>query len=215
MVWQPQRGFRYGAEAFWLVGFALEGGGSVRAADLGTGSGIAALLLAARGVEAVGIDARPEWGPLWERTLAESAVGGRAALRQGDVRDGIGGPYDLVVSNPPYFRAGSGPVAPSAWKAAARTESSATLADFVRAGIEALAEGGRMCLVLPVDRENDALAAATERGFTARRRVRVGQRRLLLELRPGLVPAQVEVVSERDPRVLGWYAIATGSPPTG
>ena len=25
-VWQPARGFRYAADAFWLAGFALEGG---------------------------------------------------------------------------------------------------------------------------------------------------------------------------------------------
>lgn len=37
VIWQPKRAFRYGAEAFWLAGFAVEGGVPSTAIDLGTG----------------------------------------------------------------------------------------------------------------------------------------------------------------------------------
>lgn len=204
VIHQPARGFRYGAEAFWLVGFALEAGEVATALDLGTGSGIAAMLLAARGVDAVGIDVRDEWAPLWRATLAESARPAR--LVRGDVRDGWG-PVDLVVSNPPYFEAERGPVAPDPWKAAARTEGTATLAEFLAAAFAAIGGGGRVCFVLPIAREAEAvrLRAPT-------RWVRVGRRRVLLAWGAAPGDATPVAVSETDPRVTEWYARARGGP---
>ncbi|MEQ1503891.1 MAG: hypothetical protein ABMB14_16740, partial [Myxococcota bacterium] len=65
----PARGFRYTSDAMWLVGFALATGPRPTGAlDLGTGSGVVAALLAARGIPSVGVDVRPEWAPLWAET---------------------------------------------------------------------------------------------------------------------------------------------------
>jgi tRNA1Val (adenine37-N6)-methyltransferase len=191
VVWQPARGFRYAVDVFWLVGFALEGGIPKTAIDLGTGSGIAAFLLAARGVDTTGIDARPEWEPLWTRSLADSAVSPRLVVE--DVRD-VAAAFDLAIANPPFFAAGTGPSAPDPWKAAARTESSATLAEFVAAGLRI---APRLCLVLPVEREDEVPAS---------RVVRVGRRRVLVEV--GGEPAPAVALAEDDARVLGWVAAA-------
>ena len=117
VIWQPERGFRYGSEAFWLVGFALEGGTPTRALDLGTGSGVIAFLLARLGIAAVGVDVMAAWEPCWHRSLADSRPP-LPELRIADVADGVPGSFDLVVSNPPFYAAGSGPIAADAWKAA-------------------------------------------------------------------------------------------------
>jgi release factor glutamine methyltransferase len=37
-----------------------------------------------------------------QRNLARAGVNGRVEFRQGDLLAGIGGPFELVVSNPPY-----------------------------------------------------------------------------------------------------------------
>jgi tRNA1(Val) A37 N6-methylase TrmN6 len=188
VVWQPRRGFRYGSEAFWLVGFALEGGGVPRSAvDLGTGSGIIAFLLAARGIDALGIDVRAEWGEAWARSLADSRFHPR--LEVTDARD-LSGRFDLAVANPPYFA--GGPSAPDEWKAAARTESTATLGDFVRTALRVAA---RAAFVLPVEREAEAIAVAGG----ASRRVHVGRKRSLVELRPGPTAPAV-AMSEAEAR---------------
>ena len=204
VVHQPAKAFRYGAEAFWLVGFALEGGLPKTAADFGTGSGIMAMLLAARGVDAVGFDVRAEWAPLWAATTAESAHPAR--LVRFDVRDPCGS-FDLVVSNPPYFPAGRGPSAPDPWKAAARTEGEATLAHFLASAFAAAGPSGRVCFVLPVEREAEAV------GHRAPTRwVRVGRRRVLLEWGAGSPALRPDAVGEGDPRVTDWYARARGEP---
>ncbi len=206
VVFQPRRGFRYAADAFWLAGFALEGGRARTVVDLGTGSGIVALLLAGRGLDVVGVDVRPEWRPCWEASLSASDV--RCRFIQDDVASWRGGPVDLVVANPPYFPAGSGPVAADPLRAAARMETTAGLADFVAA---ALAMADRACFVLPSEREPVALAAAREEGAGAVRRVRVGRRRVLLELRPGAPGADPVQVHEDHPRVRRWYRSITGA----
>lgn len=190
VVYQPATGFRYAVDAFWLAGFASEGEART-AADLGTGSGIVALLLAARGLDVVGVDVRAEWRRCWTASLAESGVTARFEL--GDVRTWRGGRFDVVVANPPYFPTSAGPCSPDPWKAAARTETTATLADFVRA---ALALADRACLVLPVNREAAALAVAREHGVGAPRRVHVGRKRALVELLPGAVTAEPERIDE-------------------
>lgn len=204
VVWQPRRAFRYGSEAFWLVGFALEGGVPATALDLGTGSGIAALLLGARGVATRGVDVRPEWGPGWARSLADSRLAAPVRLDVADVRD-VTGAVDLVVSNPPYFRAGTGPSAPAEWKAAARTEGDATLADFVATAIRL---GRRACFVVPVERADEIAPP----GWAITRRVRVGRRRTLVEItHGGAGRADEEAVEERGPRPARWYDLATHS----
>jgi tRNA1(Val) A37 N6-methylase TrmN6 len=209
VIAQPERAFRYGSDAMWLTGFALASGPAATALDLGTGSGVVALLLASKGIDAVGIDVREEWAPCWAETLARSAVRGRISLRRADVSE-VGGTFELVVSNPPFFAAGTGPVAPDAWKAAARTESTATLAAFVAAAIRVLAPGGRACFVVPRDREREVAAE----GLRAARIVRVGRRRSLVRLERGLgADAAPEGRSERDDEVLAWVRAATAGYP--
>lgn len=204
VIWQPRRGFRYGAEAFWLAGFALEGGVPRTALDVGTGSGIVAGLLAAHGVAAEGIDVRPEWEAGWQRSRAESRA--FPSVRVQDV-GAVQGAWDVVVSNPPYFPAGTGPSSPDTWKAAARSEGERRLADFVAVATRC---APRVCLVVPLEREPEILAVSA---LPASRIVRVGRRRVLIELCAGGQSPIVEAIDERSAE--RWYARVRGvSSPT-
>jgi tRNA1(Val) A37 N6-methylase TrmN6 len=204
-IHQPERGFRYGAESFWIAGFAIEGGVPPRVLDLGTGSGIIAALFAARGCAAVGVDARAEWKEYWAETLQRSSLRGTLRLEHRDVVDLPVADFDVVVSNPPFFAAGTGPVAPDPWKAAARTESTATLADFVAASVRSLRAGGRSCWVIPVERRGDLLRAGARWGWAPSRCVVVGARRILVELRADAEPVVERSIAESDPVVEAWY----------
>jgi tRNA1(Val) A37 N6-methylase TrmN6 len=206
VIAQPARGFRYTSDAMWLVGFALDGPRATRALDLGTGSGVMAMLLAAHGVPTVGIDLEPAWEAGWRETLAKSTLPVEVELRHGDLREGVGGPYGLVVANPPFFAAGAGPGSPDPWRRAARTESGATLADFLSVGCGALAEAGRMCVIVPREREDEVLAGP----LPADRWVRIGRRRSLFGLSAGRGRAVApESYAERDPQVVAWVHTAT------
>jgi len=218
VIAQPARGFRYGADAFWLTGFALQAlarasirAGGATALDLGAGSGIVGALLAARGLRVRGVDLREEWTALWDLSLAESRLAGTLELAHGDLL-AERGPVDLVVSNPPFFARGSGPVAPDPWKAAARTESTATLAQVVGVAARALGPGGVACVIVPVDRADEVCQAAAASGLGVARQVTVGARRWLAALRQGATEAPMETIDDHGDATALWYRLARGEP---
>ncbi len=88
-----------------LVEWALEllaGQGSPCVVDLGTGSGAIALALkhARPGAQVEGVDASA--GALVVAAANARALGLDVALREASWLSGAGGPYDLIVGNPPY-----------------------------------------------------------------------------------------------------------------
>lgn len=191
---QPARGFRYSADAFWLAGFALEPGIPATALDLGTGSGVVAFLLAARGIDVRGIDRYPGWELGWEASLRDSTVA--PVLQLCDVRE-VAGPAEIVTCNPPYFPRGSGPVSSDPFRAAARTEASATLSDFVERAVQLATE--RAVFIIPTSRMEEVLHRA--RPFSLVRRLFVGTKRVLLDLRPSGSLLEDSQVEREDPRV--------------
>ena len=75
-----------------------------RVLDVGVGSGAIALAIAIehRGAHVVGVDSSEGALALAEENRARSGMDGRVRLVHGDLLAGQSGPFDLVVSNPPY-----------------------------------------------------------------------------------------------------------------
>lgn len=84
---------------------ALAGRPAPRLLDLGTGSGILLLTLLAERPDATGLATDLHPGALAAASANAAALGlsERAEFRQADWLDGIEGPFDLVISNPPYI----------------------------------------------------------------------------------------------------------------
>jgi release factor glutamine methyltransferase len=72
--------------------------------DVGVGSGAIALAIAEEhpGARVLAVDRSADALAVAADNLARSSVDGRVELRQGDLLAGLTGPFDLVVSNPPY-----------------------------------------------------------------------------------------------------------------
>ncbi len=176
-VWQPRRGYRYGLDPFLLAGWALEAGRPATFLDVGTGSGIIALLLGRLGIPGVGIDVRSEWIDLARRSAEDSGLA-NVAFVSGDVRTARLERADLVVANPPYRPEGQGTMPPDPAKAAATHELAGTLAELVEA---MCALGDRVALVLPIHREAEARDALARAGRAPRRLLRLGEALSLVE----------------------------------
>jgi release factor glutamine methyltransferase len=75
-----------------------------RVVDVGTGSGAIGLAIADEhpGARVLAVDRSPGALALARENVERTGLGGRVELRQGDLLDGLEGPFDLVVSNPPY-----------------------------------------------------------------------------------------------------------------
>lgn len=88
-----------------LIAQALTGGKVGRVLDLGTGSGCILLTLLAEWPQAsgIGVDNSAEALEVVKLNAVDLGVAGRADLVIGDWCKGLEGPFDLIVSNPPYI----------------------------------------------------------------------------------------------------------------
>ena len=73
--------------------------------DLGTGTGclLIALLSECPNAEGVGVDASEDACRTARANAIRNGVGGRTRIIRGDWASGLAGPFDLILSNPPYI----------------------------------------------------------------------------------------------------------------
>ncbi len=76
-----------------------------RVLDVGTGSGAIALAMASEhsGAQVTAVDVSPDALALARENALRTGLADRVRFRQGDLLAGLTGPFDLVVSNPPYL----------------------------------------------------------------------------------------------------------------
>ncbi len=217
VVWQPVRGQRASADAFWLAGLTAEVAGEAGPApqidvvDLGTGCGIVAALLAGRGLSAVGVDVMAAWEAAWAVTARPGLSFLRCDLRVADppVRGRI------VALNPPYFRPSQGHVPADPLRASARHALHGELPELLAASRAWAVEddAARVVAVLPRAREADAREAMAP--WRAVAGYDVGRvRSLRVYARQGAEAAPVRIPDDGE-RVAKWYAAVSARPARG
>ena len=159
-------------DSFALGYFAAPKSGS-RVCDLGCGTGLLGALLMARnaGLTLHNVELQERALALAGRTFAEN--GWQAEFALGDLRDAAvlpaAGTMDYAVSNPPYFRAGSGASAPEPSRQSAREESNCTIADVCTAAARVLRWGGSFAVVYRPERLVDLLVSLRAHGMEPKR----------------------------------------------
>ena len=80
--------------------------------DVGTGSGCLAISLACElpDIRVLAVDISDAALALAQRNAELHAVADRVTFQRADVLDGVDGPFDLVLSNPPYLAASEAPL---------------------------------------------------------------------------------------------------------
>ena len=145
-----------------------------RVIDLGAGNGILPLLLAGKSEAAqiTGIEIQAELAWMAKRSVKLNGLEERVRIVPGDLRDpGIleASAWDVVVSNPPYRRRGSGKVNPYSGKAIAHHEITCTLHDVAAAAGRLLKNKGRFAIVYRPARLNELLAEMDGAGIAPKR----------------------------------------------
>ena len=159
---QDKKGFRFGIDAVLLADFAQAGPGE-KVMDLGSGSGIIPLLLAARGrgshITGIEIDGRTAL--LAQRNIAENGLEDRISVIRGDLREAATmfgrASFDVVVSNPPYRKTGTGKLPADPALVAARHEVCCTFDDVAAASEALLTQEGRLYIVHRAERETEII----------------------------------------------------------
>ncbi len=169
-VIQHEKEFCFSLDAILLSHFATVRPGA-KAVDLGTGTGVIALLLTARGAAHVtGLELSQAMADMAARSVLLNQLDEKVKIIQGDlckIKDILPSEgYDLVVSNPPYRPVGGGYVSPNDNVARAKHEVTATLKDVVGAARYLLKyRRGRFAMVHLPERMAEILTAMSQAGI--------------------------------------------------
>lgn len=167
---------KVGTDGVLLGAWASLDGNPKSILDIGTGTGLIALMLAQRSqaasIDAIEIEASAfeqsvenfEASP-WSDRLFCYHCGLEEFARE------IGEPYDLILSNPPFYNENASSGNPV--RDAARRQASLPFAMLLQGGCELLSPEGRFCLILPFREEGSFISLARTFGLYPNRITRV------------------------------------------
>lgn len=194
-----------------LLGAWVSARGCRRILDVGTGTGLIALMLAQRSeasLDAIDIDkgACLQAG----ENISSSPFSGRVRVFNTPFEEFVfysEERYDLIVSNPPYFNASLRN--PDDKRAAARHVSSFSYTDIILGGKKLLSPGGRLAFILPSDQEKELMEIVAHYNIYVLRKTRVyptaasRPKRIMVELsfEKGGEPVQDDLVIEMEQHV--------------
>ena len=151
IIQSPEK-FCFGMDAVLLSGFATAPEGA-RVLDLGTGTGIIPILMAAKtdAKELIGLEIQEESADMAQRSVVLNDLQDKVRIVQGDIKEAgqifDAASFDVVTSNPPYMIGGHGLKNPEGPKAIARHEVLCDLEDVIRAAARLLKSGGKFYMV--------------------------------------------------------------------
>lgn len=161
---QKKNGLTFGTDAYLLAAF-IRSQPKATAVELGGGTGIISLLLAARKKVAsiTAVEVQPAFAELIERNAEWNDLSDSVRPLCADLReitaDTFGKEVDLVFSNPPYMKCDTGKRNEADEKYIARHEVCGSITDFCNAGARLLRYGGRFVSVWRPDRLTELLNA--------------------------------------------------------
>ncbi len=171
---QSRSGYRFSLDSVLLAMWvALDNVNT--AAELGTGNGVIALLLAARkpSLFLEGVEIQETLFNQAQRNIQNNRLTEQIRIIQGDIVQIENllpkNAYDLVYSNPPFFRSGEGVLNPLPEKAIARHELLVTLPDVLKAAQYLVKPGGKLALILRAERLSEWIGYLNESKFSLSR----------------------------------------------
>ncbi len=188
-----------------LLGAWSDLGDAARILDVGTGTGLLALMAAQRSnavIEAVELDVEAASEALVNFNNSEWSS--RINLTVGPFQTFESSQnYDHIISNPPFFDHSPKPV--SQKRAQARHADSLSLDDLLEKSVSLLSSNGKISLILPADKEERLRFLAREKGLYVNRLSRVvadenrNPHRLLVELSANPVSSEGAEIYIRRP----------------
>jgi len=161
---QKKAGLTFGTDAFLLASY-IKKTPRLRGAELGTGTGIISLLLAAREKlsKIYAFEVQESFYDLTMRNVSQNGFDGIIIPLHKDIRDvtsnDTDGELDAVFANPPYMKTTSGKRNEADEKYIARHEVKGDIGDFCAAATRLLKYGGSFYAVWRPDRLCDIISA--------------------------------------------------------
>ena len=189
-VWHDRCAMKVGTDGVLLGAWAGQGRPG-KILDIGTGSGLIALMLAQRFPEAriTGIEPDAEAAAQAGENFLCSPWRDRLAVREATIQDFTAGTagketFDLIVSNPPFYD--STLLNPDARRSAARHTATLPYSELMRCASALMTGTSELDIIIPSEYWRQILQAAGDNGLAPQRLVRInstprsGIRRLLV-----------------------------------
>ncbi len=173
-IFQKEKGYRFSVDALLLAHFVRVKKGDL-IADLGTGSGVIAIIVAQREEcdKVVAVDIQEELVDMARRSVILNDLQEKVNICHGDVRKietfFKAGSFDVSIFNPPYRKLSSGKLNPNAEKSVARHEIKGSLHDFLKASVYLLKKSGRVDIIYPAMKMVGLLSSMRTAGMEPKR----------------------------------------------
>ena len=167
ICYQHQKGYRFSIDSVLLAHFVkIKHGDSIL--DLGTGSGIIAMILLYRWQDRIcqvsGIEVQQALAHLAGKNLSANNLDKLGSIIQGDIKEinnlVLAESYDRIVCNPPFYTPTSGRINKNLEAQSARHQILATLQDFLFASAFAVKNGGEIYFIYPAERIGEFISLA-------------------------------------------------------
>lgn len=165
-VYQDQCAMKVGIDGV-LLGSWVKTEYSKRILDIGSGTGLIALMIAQRSdsfIDAIDIDEKAVFQA--KENVSNSPWSNRISVQKISLQDFVKKkpePYDLIVSNPPYFN--NSTKAPTDNRTLARHTDSLSHEELIENAILLLKPTGRICIILPVVESLHCISYALNKGL--------------------------------------------------
>ncbi len=147
---QNKNWFCFGMDSVLLSGFADKIHKNSRILDLGTGTGILAILLSAKvtGAKIIGVEVQKEVADMAKRSVKLNNLEKTIEIQNANIKDlDYKMQFDAVVTNPPYKEEKTGVVSENNVKLISRHEIEGKLEDFINIASKSLKDLGTLYMV--------------------------------------------------------------------
>ncbi len=167
---QPNTGYRFSIDSVILSHLVCPEPGET-VLDLGTGCGVIPIMLAFRhpNIHVIGVEIQSTLSHLARQNVVANRMADRIVIVDKDMSHlspaDIEGPLNLVVTNPPYRKRGSGRINADSQRAVARHELKIDLESVLLTARRMLNQSGRFYIIYPSVRTVDLVAAMRSTGL--------------------------------------------------
>lgn len=157
---QPEKGYRFSLDPLMLAAH-IRPKGDETVMDLGCGCGIISLTLARKypNLKITGIEIQEELYDFARKNILANGFGKNIHVLHKDIRtlqlSRIDPGADIIVSNPPYKKLGTGRINPDPQKAMARHETGLNIDMLIECSSRLIRDQGLLCVIFPFDRFSD------------------------------------------------------------
>ncbi len=167
---QPEKGYRFSIDSLILAAHILPKGNE-KVMDLGCGCGVISLLLAHRypDLKITGVEIQEELSVFARQNVLANGFEKNIHILHDDIKNirftETDIPADIIVSNPPYKKLGTGRLNPDPKKAMARHETALDIDMLVECSGRLIKGQGHFFIIFPFDRLKDLTLALTRHDF--------------------------------------------------